>query len=171
MTMKTKATVTLDVRPDIQAGRHPCAKITEAAESLKTGETLRLIAPFEPVPLYAVMARRGFTHETGRAEDGGWEVWFTSAPERAGDCTATAHEPSPGCGCSPLPEIDARGLEPPQPLVRIVEALATVPRGGGLRAHTDRNPVHLHELVVARGYTAHTEEQPDGSHVTTIRRP
>jgi TusA-related sulfurtransferase len=67
-------------------------------------------------------------------------------------------------------EVDARGLEPPQPLVRILEAVATLPDGATLRAHTDRRPMHLYALLAERGYRAETLEQSDGSFLTLIRR-
>jgi len=65
--------------------------------------------------------------------------------------------------------IDVRGLEPPQPMVRILEKLASMPKGSVLKAHTDRRPVHLLDILNMRGFTATTEEQPDGSFITTIR--
>jgi TusA-related sulfurtransferase len=67
-------------------------------------------------------------------------------------------------------EVDARGLEPPQPLVVILEALASLPAGVELRAHTDRRPLHLYPLLEQRGFVGETEEQHDGSFVTIIRR-
>ena len=66
--------------------------------------------------------------------------------------------------------VDARGLEPPQPLVLILEAMARLPEHGELRAQTDRRPLHLYPLLEQRGFTGETEEQSDGSFVTTIRR-
>lgn len=69
-----------------------------------------------------------------------------------------------------LVTLDARGLEPPQPLVVILEALAGLSEGAELRARTDRRPLHLYALLEQRGFTGETEEQHDGSFVTTIRR-
>ena len=66
--------------------------------------------------------------------------------------------------------LDVRGLEPPQPLVAILEALAGLPDGGAMRAQTDRRPLHLYPLLEQRGFTGQTEEQRDGSFITTIRR-
>jgi TusA-related sulfurtransferase len=66
--------------------------------------------------------------------------------------------------------VDTRGLEPPQPLVVILEALARVPEGAELQARTDRRPMHLYGHLKERGFAGITEEQPDGSFVTTIRR-
>jgi TusA-related sulfurtransferase len=66
-------------------------------------------------------------------------------------------------------EVDARGLEPPQPLVAILEGLARLPKGSALRARTDRRPLHLYPLLAQRGFTSETEESNDGGFVTTIR--
>ena len=66
--------------------------------------------------------------------------------------------------------VDARGFEPPQPMVKILETLAVLPPGAGLRAHTDRRPVHLHALLEERGYQGESEEQADGSFITHISR-
>ena len=68
-------------------------------------------------------------------------------------------------------EIDARGLEPPHPLVVILEAVSRLARGDELRARTDRRPMHLYGQLRERGFVGITEEQPDGSFVTRIRRP
>ncbi len=66
--------------------------------------------------------------------------------------------------------VDARGLEPPQPMVVILESLADLASGAALRAITDRRPMHLYALLEQRGFTGETEEQHDGSFITTIRR-
>ncbi len=69
-----------------------------------------------------------------------------------------------------LIEVDARGLEPPQPMLRILEALAALAADATLRAHTDRRPLHLYPLLAERGFQAETQDQPDGSFITHIRR-
>ena len=168
--MMHQATVTLDVRPEIREGRDPFTRIMATVDGLKGEEALRLLAPFEPVPLFRVMAKRGFSHESRPTGTGDWEVLFERSSEASvasGKTPATS--PSP-CGCSPVIEVDARGLEPPQPLIVILEALAAMPDGGQLRACTDRRPVHLFEQLEERGFAGETKEQDDGSFVTTIRR-
>lgn len=79
-------------------------------------------------------------------------------------CKGAASDPAP------VVEVDARGLEPPQPMVKILEALAALPAGAELRARTDRRPVHLYAQLKERGFTATTEEQSDGTFLTHIRR-
>jgi uncharacterized protein (DUF2249 family) len=159
---------TLDVRPDIRSGRHPFDKIQNALSSIGDGEALRLLVPFEPVPLFSVAAAKGFGHQSTQTAEGDWEVIFT----RDASAKPTAH-PKSGCGCESVAdviEVDARHLEPPQPMVRILEALAQLPSGASLRARTDRRPIHLYAQLEDRGFTGESTEQSDGSFITHIRR-
>ncbi|MCX6893979.1 MAG: DUF2249 domain-containing protein [Verrucomicrobia bacterium] len=66
--------------------------------------------------------------------------------------------------------LDARGLEPPQPMMRILEAVTALPPDATLVAHTDRQPLLLYPQLEQRGFNYRTEPQPDGSHLTQIRR-
>jgi uncharacterized protein (DUF2249 family) len=56
--------IVLDVRPLLARGEEPFELIMEAAGRVPPGGTLELTAPFEPVPLYPVLAGRGFTYVT-----------------------------------------------------------------------------------------------------------
>ena len=69
-----------------------------------------------------------------------------------------------------LVELDARGFEPPQPLIKTLEALATLPPGATLRLHTRWRPAMLYAELERRGFTGESEDQPDGSCLTNIRR-
>ncbi|BET68618.1 hypothetical protein ASA1KI_35360 [Opitutales bacterium ASA1] len=66
----------VDVRPLVAARQPPIGAIMDAVDLLAPGQALRLIAPFEPVPLYAMLARQGFRHTTKRREDDAWEILF-----------------------------------------------------------------------------------------------
>jgi uncharacterized protein (DUF2249 family) len=66
--------------------------------------------------------------------------------------------------------VDARGLEPPEPLVRILEAVSSLPREAQLHACTDRRPMHLYSQLEQRGFKFESEEQADGSFITHIHR-
>jgi len=67
-------------------------------------------------------------------------------------------------------ELDARGLEPPQPLMKILETVATLPQGATLRAHTKWRPALLYAQLEARGFSGESQEQSDGSYITHISR-
>jgi uncharacterized protein (DUF2249 family) len=170
-------TITLDVREDIRNGREPFGKIMQTVAGLKDDEQLLLIAPFEPAPLFAILAQQGFSHNSKPTPSGDYEVLFTRGSGGVADPTITPpvseaprNSKRRACTGTPIIEVDARGLEPPQPLVKILEALATVPEGARLRARTDRRPMHLYAQLEERGFVGESEEQKDGSFVTHVRR-
>lgn len=70
---------TLDVRSDLAAERDPFQRIMAAVEKLAPSEELVVIAPFEPVPLYSVMAEMGFGHTVEVLSNGGWKITFRSS--------------------------------------------------------------------------------------------
>lgn len=75
---------TLDVREILRAGGEPFSKIMAAVDALSPGQGLRLLATFKPVPLFGVMAERGFGHAEHEIGGGDWEVVFTPSTPRAG---------------------------------------------------------------------------------------
>ncbi len=77
MTQQTVDVTALDVRPMLAAGQEPFDRIMEAARSVSAGKVLELTAPFDPVPLYTVLGRLGFTHATEARPDGSFLVRFT----------------------------------------------------------------------------------------------
>jgi uncharacterized protein (DUF2249 family) len=66
----------LDVRPLVEAKKPPMAAILDGVGRLAPGQSLQLIAPFEPVPLYQFLGQQGFSHETRLRDDGAWEILF-----------------------------------------------------------------------------------------------
>ncbi len=76
---KAEADTVLDVRPDLVSGGEPFVRIMEAVATIKPGGKLVIIAPFEPVPLYGVLAARGFSHETAMIAADEWVVRFSLA--------------------------------------------------------------------------------------------
>ena len=67
-------------------------------------------------------------------------------------------------------ELDARGLEPPQPLLKTLEAVSSLPIGATLRLHTRWRPALLYAELEKRGFVGESEEQSDGSYITQIRQ-
>lgn len=74
----------LDVRPLFAAGETPCAAIESAMGQTQVGQTLVLLVPFEPVPLYAKFGRAGFRHQSRQEEDGTWRIEFRREAAGAG---------------------------------------------------------------------------------------
>ncbi|MBP9901103.1 MAG: DUF2249 domain-containing protein [Verrucomicrobiota bacterium] len=166
--------VTVDVRDDIRSGRSPLSAVLKVVATLLPDETLRVLAPFEPAPLYELLGRQGFQQAAKLIAGSDWEVLFTRKPGTAPPPARPTGVPASNCGYSDnnpknAVEVDARGLEPPQPMVKMLEAVAGLPSGALLLAHTDRRPMHLYAQLEDRGFTGESQEQSDGSFITHIR--
>ncbi len=175
------AHVHLDVREDLRAGREPLARIQAAVAGLGPDGVLVLRVPFEPVPLYRVLGRRGFAHFAERRAADDWAVWFyrDAAAAAAGGSAvepggATAAGAGPGGAPATggeVPAVDVRGLEPPLPMVRVLEAVEALAPGQRLTVLHDRRPLFLYAQLDARGLGHTTEEPAPGIVRITIRRP
>lgn len=163
----------LDVRDDLRGGREPFSRIMEARRALRPGDVLRLRAIFEPVPLYAVMAKQGLEQWTERLADDDWRVWFYEAGASAVATESAAEAPAVPVD-APVGEnvvvLDVRGLEPPEPMVRTLEALAALPPGATLVQVNQRVPRFLLPELEARGFRHEVREQSEDLVRVFIRR-
>lgn len=166
---------TFDVR-DLP-GRTKHAQIFQRWLDLGVGEHFVLLNDHDPVPL-----RYQFEAEFPSAFS--WES-LEKGPEDFRVKITKLRQVSPGAAkpAAPRPaatpaqnakaeivEIDVRGFEPPEPLIRILEALETLPAGKSWRATTDREPCHLFGEAEQRGFKHECVKQPDGSYQTVLRR-
>src|SRR5690606_34763245 len=83
----------VDVREDLRQGKEPFSRIMAARKQIPAGGGLRLRAIFDPVPLYMVMSRQGFTHWTEKLGDADWCVWFYPAASEAPAPSAPTSNP------------------------------------------------------------------------------
>ncbi len=85
----------LDVRPILASGGSPCGAVEAAVAKLIPGQSLVVLVPFEPVPLYGKLAKCGFSHDESRLPDGTWRVEFKpgagASAERFEVCGAHDH--------------------------------------------------------------------------------
>lgn len=158
----------VDVREDIRRGQEPFARIMSAVKALGPAQALVLRAPFEPVPLYAALGKRGFAHWTERRAANDWSVWFYREPSASGEAVHSARATTSVDKDQLV--LDLRGLEPPEPMVRVLERLDTLARGQRLIVLNDRRPVFLYPLIEARGFVHDTEELESGLVRIVIRR-
>jgi uncharacterized protein (DUF2249 family) len=142
----------LDVRPALAAGEEPFQAIMDAVGTLAPGQSLRLIAPFRPVPLFSVMANRGFAASDRAIGNGDWEVTFSPVAAEQDDTAGLAIGSSPSAISwgAPIEELDLRDLDPPEPMVRILEALEDLQAGDVLFALLAREPVFLFPELAKR---------------------
>lgn len=165
---------TLDVGPILEAGGDPLTEIMRVAGSLESGEGLRLLAPFKPVPLFSVMQNKGFSH-TEKALDGGvWEVIFTpsgdgpAAPSAALAASAAAADPD--SWPAPSHTIDMRGMPPPEPLILTLETVEGMGVGEVMEGCYDRDPVLLFPELDARGHLYQSEKRSSNEYRVRILR-
>ena len=69
-----------------------------------------------------------------------------------------------------MPELDVRGLPPPEPFEHIMLALQMLPAGATLQVHIHREPFPLYEVLRDTGYAWQTTAHADGSFVILISR-
>jgi uncharacterized protein (DUF2249 family) len=155
--------IEVDVREDLRRGEEPFARVMAAVKGLAAADALVIRASFEPVPLYDVLGRGGLAHWTERVADEDWRVWFY----REGAAQALA-APAPSAPGSSM--IDVRGLEPPLPMVRILERLETLEPGSELTVLHERRPMFLYPQLDARGFHHETDEPEAGLVRIIIRR-
>ena len=67
-----------------------------------------------------------------------------------------------------ISKLDLRGLEPPEPMTRILEALGTTPAGSILEARLERRPMFLLEELGRRGQQFSCAPRDDGSWLITM---
>jgi uncharacterized protein (DUF2249 family) len=65
--------------------------------------------------------------------------------------------------------LDLRGLDPPEPMRRALEAVEALESGEALQIVTDREPLLLYRELDRRGHSHVNESDPEGFR-TTIRR-
>ncbi|WP_373045361.1 DUF2249 domain-containing protein [Vulgatibacter sp.] len=152
----------LDVRPILAKGGDPFRLILSTVSNLAGSEALHLLVGFEPRPLYAVLRAQGLAAHT-EAEGDLFHVWFY----RDGAAAPAATQEDRG----PLQEpftMDVRGMEPPAPMVAILEKLAELGAGARLEVLHHREPVLLYDKLKLRGYAARTEKVAEGEYIVRI---
>ena len=158
--------VHLDVRADIRSGGEPFAKIMAAVKALQPDQALELRTPFEPLPLYRVLAKQGLAHWAQAQAADDWSVWFYSEA-RAAEAARTAAGQGPS---RRTVTIDVRDLEPPHPMAVVLERLETLADDEELAVLHSRRPLFLYPLLEDRGFAHETEEHAPGLVRIVIRR-
>lgn len=165
-----KAVLSLDANPILEEGRDPFQAIMEHLARLPDPGVLLLRIPFKPLPLFQVLARRGFGHLVA-PEGNGWLVAIRRTTPESPTTTpeSPATTPAPGQGCPA--ELDVRGLPPPQPMTRILERLPHLLPGERLEVLLERVPHLLFPRLRELHLTWELGQEGDGVVHLTIRRP
>ena len=169
----------LDARPLLQRGEEPFSKIMALVARVPVGEVFRLRSTFEPVPLYEVLGKRGFVPWSNQVGPEDWEVWFLNSGTTSGEtappepATRVATEAPDLDWTAPdaTVTIDVRDLVPPEPMIKILEALESLPPGATLLVHHVRRPMHLYPRLDALGCRYETRDLGPGRVEVIIQKP
>lgn len=152
--------------------KHPL--ILQRWSDLPVGGHFVLINDHDPVPLryqFAAQFPDAFAWEYLVRDLEEFHVKITKlAPAEPPASTFSSAPAAPSAKPRPMQQLDVRGLEPPEPLLRILSVLENLPAGVVLRAITDREPCHLFGEATQRGFRHACTEQPDHSWGTLLER-
>jgi hypothetical protein len=134
---------------------------------------LRLIASFEPVPLYDALGRQSFTAWAEQHAPDRWEVQFLKGETVHAPAAPVRQEPASLDWTAPTQNvtIDVSELVPPEPMIKILEALEMLPAGGRLLVRHLRRPMHLYPRLDEMGCRHETRELAPGRVEVLIQKP
>jgi len=147
----------------IENGNDPFETVVSAFDRLTPGESFTLVVPFDPKPLIAFLSRRGAKPTLLQNERGDVRYLITSEAQPRTENRACPYPNADGV-------MDLRNLEPPEPMLQILEALEKAPTGKTVVALLSRTPGHLITMLERRGVPVKLEEK-DGGFVITVTKP
>ena len=164
-------TVLLDVRPTLAAGGEPFGEIMQAVEGLRPGQGLAIRAPFKPSPLFGMLAARGFQGTSTELSADDWLVDFQPFSAGSGPARPTDAPLVPAVEAPAFSELDVRGLEPPEPLLRILAACNALALNATLKVLHERRPEMLYSRLDGLGLRHRTEELAEDVFHIYITKP
>lgn len=167
--------IDFDVRPILDGGADPLRDIQAKIKELKEGEILNIINSFEPIPLILLIEKQGFKSFVNTIALDHYETYFYKDGEVEDTTILTSSEDVIRDNASEADwdslmqrfkgsfvEINIKHLEPPQPMMKILEALEILEPGQALFVNHKRVPVYLITELQEGGYTFRINEVKEG---------
>jgi uncharacterized protein (DUF2249 family) len=148
----------LDVRPILDSGKDPLNDILAKTKELKTGEALLITNSFEPIPLYTLLGKKGFLHFTEK-ENNTYKVYFykrnaekaiSQNPVKV--LTVNSDVNLNENDFENIIELDVHELQPPEPMMKILENLDRIDEKSIMLVYHHREPHLLYPKLEERGY-------------------
>lgn len=163
--------LSLDVRPIINSGRDPLKDILSVIKILKKNQIFIITNSFEPIPLYSLLAKQGFSHWTETVDPSNshgskyYKVYFYKEKDGIAEETNLYHSSKKISenDFENIIELDVHELQPPEPMMRILENLSSIDEKSVMLVHHHREPVLLYPKLDERGYYAYCEKIGDES--------
>jgi uncharacterized protein (DUF2249 family) len=165
--------IMLDVRQALEEGHDPFKEIMEAAAHVSENHSLLVINTFEPIPLLAILGKKGFGHYTTQLEANLVHTYFYRSGQAEGANDTMARNPAVSFESlqqqyhNGLLELDVRNLEMPLPMVAILEALPNLNPPQALLVYHRRVPQYLLPQLSERGF-AYAIAQPGPDEVRLL---
>jgi TetR/AcrR family transcriptional regulator len=140
----------LDVRPLIARGVDPLSAILAQLEELPSSGALVVQAPFRPSPLLSLLSRRGHGVSAEALSEKHWAVEVVVGGALTID--------------------DLRDFEPPEPMERVLSAVALLAPGGAYLARLPRHPELLLPKLLERGLMVQVAPRGDGSTLLRVEK-
>ncbi|MCA0386865.1 MAG: DUF2249 domain-containing protein [Bacteroidetes bacterium] len=159
----------LDVRETLAGGVDPFHLIMDHISILKEGEVFHLLNSFEPMPLYTVLAKRGFDHYT-EVLDSVFHIYFFKPVDKGNASVDDNKTPSAQTERPDVIEMDVRDLEPPEPMIKILGKVRELDEKTILLVHHHREPMMLYEKLEEIGFQAVTTKINDNYYKVVISK-
>jgi uncharacterized protein (DUF2249 family) len=160
----------LDVRPIISSGADPFKDIMSAVKNLTDGNILVIKNSFKPVPLYTVMEKKGFSNYT-EFSDNCYTVYFYKAVNNSNNSSVNSlQERIDENAFENILEVDVHDLQPPEPMLKILETLSQIDEKTVMLVYHHREPVLLYPKLEERGYRAYCEKIGENNYKILIAK-
>lgn len=152
--LNDESIITLDVRPILNSGKDPLNDILNEIKKIKIGGALHIINSFEPIPLYSLLGKKGYSHWS-EFKNNCWNVYFYTAEDKPRQSIESARKISIDVkDFENVIELDVRDLPAPEPMIKILENLNRVDDKSVMLVYHHREPNLLYPKLEERGYEA-----------------
>ncbi len=153
--LDSSAVITLDVRPILDSGKDPLNLILNEIKRVNRGNALMIINSFEPIPLYDLLGKKGFSHWT-EFKDDYWNVYFYNEKDEVHEVELpTINEVKIDLNdYENVIELDVHDLPAPEPMIKILENLNRIDENSVMLVNHHREPLLLYPKLEERGYEA-----------------
>lgn len=161
--------IDFDVRDILASGKDPLNPILDKIKTIQTGQALKVINTFEPVPLIIMLEKQGYVVYADTISDDLVETYFYKQSDKNDIAVKPAENASSGFEemvnrfTGKLVTVDVRELEMPQPMLTILSELDKLPRDSALYVQHKRIPVFLLPELADRKLGYRVKEISDGN--------
>lgn len=161
--------IDFDVRELLASGKDPLNLILNKIKTVQSGQALKIINTFEPVPLIKMLENQGFAVYSDVISDDLVETYFHKKTETEAISTTPKASASNGWDevmdryKDNLVTVDVRQLEMPLPMHTILTELDKLPRDKALYVYHKRIPVFLLPELADQKFEYRINEISDGN--------